>query len=237
MKQILIVLTSHTRLGDTGNPTGFYFEELAAPYWSLVDAGHEVTIASIKGGAAVHDPGSLPDDPSERAAPVQRFLDDAAAMAKLADTPAIDTVEASDFDAIFLPGGHGTVWDYPDNVALAQAIGQIYAAGGIVGAVCHGPAGLVNATRADGEPLVKGLRVAGFTDAEEAAVELTDVVPFLLESRLRALGAVFEPAPNFTSHAVRDGQLITGQNPQSSEAVGTHLVEALAEAETRTHAA
>ena len=229
MKQVLFVLTSHTTLGATGKPTGFYFEEMAAPYWAVVDAGHEVTIASIKGGPAMHDPGSLDDDAEKRATPVTRFMDDSDAMAKLTGTVAISDIDPAKYDAIFLPGGHGTVWDLPDNEKLAGTISSIYAADGVVAAVCHGPAGLVNVKDADGKSLVQGKRVNCFTDAEEEAVGLTDVVPFLLESRFRELGAKFESSDNFTPHAVRDGRLITGQNPQSSDLVGEHLVAALGE--------
>lgn len=132
MQNVLIVLTSQTTFGDTAEPTGFYFEEMAAPYWAMVDAGHSVTIASIKGGAAVHHPSSLDADPADRPAPVQRFVEDAEAMAKLADTPSIDTVDPADNDTIFLPGGHGTVWDLPESDALTSAVGNIYNAGVVV---------------------------------------------------------------------------------------------------------
>jgi putative intracellular protease/amidase len=229
MAKILIVLTSHDRLGETGRATGFYFDEMAEPYYALIDAGHQVDIASIMGGQAVHDPGSIKANPAERPDAVQRFLNDAAAMKKLEATLAIDRIDPLDYDAVFLPGGHGTMYDFPTSAALATAVGKIYDRGGVVGAVCHGPAGLVNARRADGEPLVAGLRVNSFTDAEEAAVGLTDAMPFLLESQLRQLGARFEGAPNFTEMAVRDGRLVTGQNPMSAKAVGLHLVQALAE--------
>ncbi|MEO0370547.1 MAG: type 1 glutamine amidotransferase domain-containing protein [Pseudomonadota bacterium] len=233
MQKVLFVLTSHTELGDTGNPTGFFYEELAAPYYAMMDAGHDVTIASIKGGKVEHDPSSLEHDPSDRAASVQRFLNDASALAKLHNTLPVHRINAFGFDAIFLPGGHGTMWDFPESDALAEAVGDIHEKGGIVGAVCHGPAGLVNAKRADGEPLVKGQRVAGFTDREEMAVELTGVVPFLLETRLRNLDASFEGAENFTPQAVRDNRLITGQNPQSSEAVAQLMVAALSDRATK----
>lgn len=229
MPRVLIVLTSHTQLGGTGRATGFYFDEMAAPYYALASAGHTVDIASIKGGPAVHDPNSVKANPAERPAAVQRFLTDPAAMAKLSATPAIAAVDASAYDAVFLPGGHGAMYDFPQSAALAALVSRIYDRGGIVGAVCHGPAGLLNAKRAGGRPLVAGLRVNSFTDAEEEAVGLAGEMPFLLESRLRALGGRFEGAPNFTSKAVRDGRLITGQNPMSAEAVGLHLVEALAE--------
>ncbi|MEM7487825.1 MAG: type 1 glutamine amidotransferase domain-containing protein [Pseudomonadota bacterium] len=229
MARILITLTSHDRLGETGRPTGFYFDEMAAPYWALRDAGHEVGLASIAGGTPPHDPTSLADDPAERPAAVTRFLDDAAAMAELSTTEAIANVDPAEWDAIFLPGGHGTMWDFAPSERLAALVSEIHAKGGVVGAVCHGPAGLVDATTPEGRPLVEGKRIATFTDAEEAAVGLTDAMPFALESRLRDLGAKVESAPNFEAQAVRDGRLVTGQNPASAPAVGDLLVEALAD--------
>jgi putative intracellular protease/amidase len=229
MSKVLIVLTSHTQLGETGRATGFYFDELATPYYALVEAGHTVDIASIRGGAAIHDPGSVKADPAQRPAAVQRFLADPSAMARLSATLAIGEIDASAYDAVFLPGGHGAMYDFPKSETLAAVVGKVYDRGGVVGAVCHGPAGLVSAKRADGQPLVAGLRVNSFTDAEEAAVGLTEAMPFLLESRLRELGGHFEGAPNFTAKAVREGRFITGQNPMSADAVGRHLVEALAE--------
>ncbi len=227
MAKVLIVLTSHNRLGETGRATGFYFDEMAVPYYALIDAGHDVDIASIKGGPTAHDPDSVKSDPAQRPRSVQRFLTDPAAMAKLSATQAIDAIDAILYDAVFLPGGHGTMYDFPASEALAKVVGGIYGQGGVVAAVCHGPAGLVNAKRADGQPLVAGLRVNSFTNAEEAAAGLIDVMPFLLESRLKALGGRFEGAANFTAKAVRDGRLITGQNPMSAESVAHHLVEAL----------
>jgi putative intracellular protease/amidase len=229
MAKILIVLTSHTTLGETGKPTGFYFEELATPYYALSDAGHSVDIASIKGGPAAHDPGSLKADPTARPTSVQRFVNDPVAMEKLANTIAIDHVKSTEFDAVFLPGGHGTMYDFPLSAALGKVVGAIHDQGGVVGAVCHGPAGLVNAVRADGKPLVMGLKVNSFTDAEEEAVGLTKVMPFLLQTRLTALGGLFEGGPNFTAKAVRDGRLITGQNPMSSASAAALMLEALAE--------
>jgi putative intracellular protease/amidase len=229
MANILIVLTSHTKLGDTGKPTGFYYEELATPYFALTDAGHTVNIASIKGGSGAHDPSSLKADEAARPASVQRFVKDAAAIKKLAVTIAIADVAPVDYHGIFLPGGHGTMYDFPLSAALGTVVGKIHDRGGVVGAVCHGPAGLVNAIRADGKPLVAGFKVNSFTDAEEEAVGLTSAMPFLLETRLKALGGLFEGGPNFTSKAVRDGRLVTGQNPMSSEAVAALMLEALAE--------
>lgn len=228
MASVLFILTSHDKLGDTGNPTGFYIDEMAAPYWALTDAGHDVTIASVKGGKPPIDPNSLDDDPAKRPEPVTRFLGDATASAKLEATPAVADVQVDGFDAVFLPGGHGTMWDFADNADVARLVSGIYAKDGIVGAVCHGPAGFLGATKPDGSPLVAGLRVNGFTDSEETAVGLTDQVPYLLESRLRELGGMFEGAGNWEAFAVTDKQLVSGQNPQSAEKVGEHLVAALA---------
>lgn len=227
MAKALIVLTSHTRVDGTDKQTGFYFDEMATPYWALVDAGHEVVIASIKGGAPDHDPSSVKERVEERPAPVQRFLDDKAAMAQLSGTPRMEDVSAEGFDAVFLAGGHGTMFDFPKSEALARVVGEVFDAGGVVAAVCHGPAGLVGARRADGKPLVAGLRVNSFTNAEEAAVGLVDAMPFLLETRLRELGADFEGTDNFQGHALRDGQLITGQNPASAGMVAKLMVESL----------
>lgn len=231
MARILIVLTSHTKVGSTEKKTGFYFDEMATPYWALVDAGHEITIASIAGGHPEYDPSSVKDDPLERPEPVARFLGDSQAMALLSKTARIDDVSPVDFDGIFLAGGHGTMFDFPKSEALATVVGKTFDAGGIIGAVCHGPAGLVAARRADGRPVVEGLRVNAFTDAEEQAVGLVEVMPFLLESRLRELGAKFEGTDNFKGHAVRDGQLITGQNPASAALVAEKMLEALVEKE------
>jgi putative intracellular protease/amidase len=229
MAHILFILTSHTRLGTTGRPTGFYFEELATPYYALTDQGHAVTIASILGGPGLHDPSSLKADPAQRSTDVQRFVTDPAAMAKLATTLSIVEARQHVYDGVFLPGGHGVMFDFAENADVAALVGHIFDAGGVIGAVCHGPAGLIGAKRRDGRPIVEGLRVNSFTDAEEAAVGLTDVVPFLLETRIRALGGLFEGGANFTAKAVRDGQLITGQNPMSSGLVADLMVEALAE--------
>ena len=228
MANVLFILTSHDKLGDTGNPTGFYIDEMAAPYWALTDAGHDITIASVKGGKPPIDPNSLDDDPAKRPAPVTRFLDDATASAKLENTPAVATLDVADYDAVFLPGGHGTMWDFAKNDDIARLVSRIYAKDGVVGAVCHGPAGLLGATKPDGTPLVAGLRVNGFTDSEENTVGLTDQVPYLLESRLRELGGKFEGKDDWAAFAVTDGRLVTGQNPQSAEKVGEQLVAALA---------
>jgi putative intracellular protease/amidase len=226
-RNALVIVTSHADMGWTGRKTGFYYDEMATPYWALVDAGYTVDIASPKGGAAPYDLGSY-GEPGKRAAPVQRFIDDASSMAKITTTLPLSTVDPAAYDAVFLPGGHGTMWDFTD-ASVATAVGTAWDHGAVVGAVCHGPAGLVKARQADGRPLVAGLKVNAFTDAEEMAVGLTHVVPFLLETELRALGARFEATANFEAHAVRDGRLVTGQNPRSVPAVTALLLEALAE--------
>ncbi len=228
MAKVVIVLTSHDVLGDAGKPTGYYFDEMATPYWALVDAGHDVTLASIKGGTPPFDPGSVKENPEERPAAVQRFFTDDTAMSSLEQTMAVKDLDPAEFDAVFLPGGHGTMFDFADNAELGAFVGKVYDNKGTIGAVCHGPAGLVGARRSDGRPVVEGHKVNAFTDAEEAAVGLTKTVPFLLETTLRAQGAQFENSDNFQSHAVRDGQLITGQNPASVAAVADLMVEALA---------
>lgn len=224
----LIVVTSHEWVGDTKRRTGFYYDEMAIPYWALVDAGLQVEIASIKGGAAPHDPASI-GEPGSRPAAVARFLEDADAVRKIKNTVRVEDVDSNGYDLVFLPGGHGVMWDFAQSDALARLVGAAWENSAVIGAVCHGPAGLISATRADGSPLVAGMRVNAFTDAEEDAVGLTHVVPYLLESRLRELGARFEAAPNFQPKAVRDGRLVTGQNPRSAGPVAEALLAALAE--------
>jgi putative intracellular protease/amidase len=225
---ILILTTSHAALGDTGRATGFYWEELALPYWAFRDAGFAVAFASPKGGMPPVDPGSAKLE--GRAAAVQRFMDDAGAMAALRAGIAADQAGAADYAAIYLPGGHGTMWDMAQTPAVGRLVGAAFEAGAVIGAVCHGPAGLMEARLANGTPIVQGKRVNSFTDAEEAAVGLNMVVPYLMETQLRGLGAVFESnADNFKPYAVRDANLITGQNPASSVAVANLMLQALAE--------
>jgi putative intracellular protease/amidase len=226
-QKALIIVTSHDDLGATGKKTGFYFDEMAGPYWALTDAGCQVDIASIKGGAAPCDIGSF-GEAGRRTAAVQRFIDDASSLAKIQATLPISSIEPTSYDAVFLPGGHGTMWDFTDST-LARIIGAAWDNGAVVGAVCHGPAGLIHANRADGLPVVSGMKVNAFTDAEEAAVGLTHVVPFLLETELRKRGAHFENSANFAEHGVRDGRLVTGQNPRSVARVSALMLEALVE--------
>lgn len=223
----LIILTSHDLLGNTGRRTGFYYEELATPYWAFEDAGLTVDIASILGGPAPHDPGSLGP---KRPASVERFVNSASAMAQVADSKVVVPAMADQYRLFFLPGGHGTMWDFPQSGALATLLGLAFDRGAAIGAVCHGPSGLIAAKRADGKSILHDKHVNSFTNAEEAAVGLTDVVPFLLETRIRDLGGLFENAPNFQPYAVRDGQLVTGQNPMSSAAVADELLAAWASA-------
>lgn len=226
-ERALVLLTSHARLGDTGKDTGFYWEELAAPYYALLDAGLEVDIASVSGGEPPADPGSAEGDAVTE--PVRRFLGDDVAMKALKNSAAVATVNPSAYRIVFLPGGHGAMWDLPTTPAVGRLVADAYEAGAVVGAVCHGPAGLTEVTLSDGEPLVKGRRVTGFTDSEEHAVGLEAVVPFLLETKLRSLGADVVVADDFSVHALRDGRLVTGQNPASSVKVGELLLEAMRE--------
>lgn len=225
-KRVLIIATSHTSLGRGGKPTGVWAEELAAPYWQLIDAGATVDIATPSGGPLAFDPGSI-KPAGHNDAPTERFLTDASAQAKANATHAAASIDAAGFDAVFFPGGHGTMWDLPIDAGVTRAVEAAFHAGAFLASVCHGAAGLVTARRADGKSIVEGRRVNAFTDAEERAVGLSGVVPFLLEARLRELGALFEGAPNWQAFAVRDGQFITGQNPQSSKLVARHLVDAL----------
>lgn len=225
---ILFVLTSHDQLGDTGKPTGFHWEEMTTPYWILRDAGYEVEIASIKGGNPPFDPGSLKKDEQENPESVNRFRSDAQAMKALENSMAINQVNALRYDGLYLPGGHGTMWDLPNSQPLAEIISDLYADGKVIAAICHGPAGLVNAKdRSTGNPLVEGKRVNCFTDAEEREVQLEEVLPFMLEDTLRNQGARFENSGIFAAHAVSDKRLITGQNPASAARLGQLIVDAL----------
>ncbi|MEQ8966276.1 MAG: type 1 glutamine amidotransferase domain-containing protein [Azospirillaceae bacterium] len=225
--RVLIVTTSNGVMGDTGKPTGFHWEELATPYHAFTDAGFGVVIASIRGGRPPYDPGSLAEHPAERPASVRRFLDDQAALRLLDETRPIAEVPAGDFDAIYLPGGHGTMWDLPGNPALAAALSATAERDGVVSAVCHGPAGFVGVRRSDGRPLVEGRRINAFTDAEERKVGLDGTVPFLLETKLREAGAVFEGAEPFAAKVVEDGPLITGQNPASAQPLAEAVIAAV----------
>ncbi|WP_322014738.1 type 1 glutamine amidotransferase domain-containing protein [Paraburkholderia sp. J12] len=223
--KVLIVLTSHEDLGNTGKKTGFWLEEFAAPYYALRDAGAQLTLASPKGGQPPLDPKS--DDPSAQTDATRRFAADAAARAELADTKRLADVDAGDFDAVFYPGGHGPLWDLAEDPASIALIEKTIAAGKPVAAVCHAPGVLRHVKGADGKPLVAEKSVTGFSNAEEAAVGLTEVVPFLVEDMLKASGGRYTKAADWQPHVAVDGLLITGQNPASSEPVAEALLKAL----------
>lgn len=224
MPKALIILTSHDRLGDTDTPTGFYWEELAAPYWILSDAGWQVELASVQGGNPPADPSSA--TPETMTDEVRRFMADDAAMNRLAHTEKLDEIDVSGCDIVYLPGGHGTMWDLPKSEALGQLLATAWDKGAVIGAVCHGPAGLLSARLSSGKPLVDGRRVAGFTNSEEEAAGLTDTVPFLLEDQLKAQGARHEKGPDWQPFALADGRLVTGQNPASSAQVAQLMLQA-----------
>jgi putative intracellular protease/amidase len=215
-------------MGDTGENTGVWFEELSTPYYAFLDGGASVDIASILGGPAPVEPKSQ-KALGENSASVDRFLRDKEAQAKLANTKKIAASDWQNYDAIFLPGGHGTMWDLPQSEELAKLLTDAFASHRVVAAVCHGPVGLVNAKAPDGRPLVAGRKVSAFTNSEEDAVGLTPVVPFLLETRLRELGGIFERGRDFEPYAVADGNLVTGQNPASSEQVAELVLTRLSE--------
>ncbi|MHA4846357.1 type 1 glutamine amidotransferase domain-containing protein [Flavitalea antarctica] len=219
---ILMVLTSHSELGNTGKKTGFWIEEFAAPYYKLKDNGANITIASPKGGQPPIDPKSAEPDAQTEA--TRRFDKDAELQQELANTKKLDEVTADQFDAVFYPGGHGPLWDLTNNSTSIRLIGEFLQAGKPVAAVCHAPAVLLNVKLQNNESILKGKRVTGFTNSEEAAVNLTDVVPFLLEDELKARGALYSKKEDWSSYVVRDGLLITGQNPASSEEAADELL-------------
>ncbi|MBF7073561.1 type 1 glutamine amidotransferase domain-containing protein [Glaciecola sp. MH2013] len=226
MKKILVVLTSHDELGDTGEKTGFWLEELAAPYYVMKDKGFELTLASPAGGQPPLDPKSSLDD--FLTDDTRRFESDKEAEQALANTVKLSEVKADDFDAIFYPGGHGPLWDLRVDKNSIALIENFYANSKPVAAVCHAPAVLLNAKAKDGTPLVAGKKVTGFTNGEEAAVELSDIVPVLIEDGLKALGAIYSKADDWAEYTVEDGLLLTGQNPASSKALAEKLVAKLA---------
>ena len=223
--KILMVLTSHDRLGDTGHKTGFWLEEFAAPYYVFKDAGAEVVLASPKGGQPPLDPKS--DAPDAQTAATVRFNEDADALSALAGTLRLKDVVDGEFDAVFYPGGHGPLWDLAEDADSIRLIEQAFSAGKPVAAVCHGPAVFRHTRGALGEPLVKDKRVTGFSNEEEAAVGLADVVPFSLEDVLKKNGGRYERGAVWQSYVVTDGRLVTGQNPASSEAAAEDVLRLL----------
>ena len=224
--KILVVLTSHDQLGNTGEKTGFWLEELAAPYYAFIDAGAQLTLASPKGGQPPLDPKSnLPDFQTDA---TRRFEADSVATQALASTVKLSAVAGADFDAVFYPGGHGPLWDLAEDANSIALVESTIAAGKPVGAVCHAPGVLRHVKASDGKPLVAGKAVTGFSNSEEAAVGLTDVVPFLVEDMLKAHGARYSKTADWQAHVETDGLLVTGQNPGSSEATAHALLKLLA---------
>lgn len=225
--KILMVLTSHDQLGDTGRKTGFWLEELAAPYYAFRDAGADVTLASPEGGRPPLDPKS--NEPDFQTAQTHRFEADDAAIAQLASTVRLDSVSQADYDAVFYPGGHGPLWDLAEDKHSIALIEAFLAAGKHVAVVCHAPGVLRHVQTPEGKPLVEGRKVTGFTNSEEEAVGLTKVVPFLVEDELIAKGGIYSKGADWGSYVVSDGLLITGQNPASSAAAAAQLLKQLAE--------
>lgn len=223
---ILMVLTSHDQLGDTGKKTGFWLEEFAAPYYTLKNAGAKLTVVSPAGGQPPLDPKS--DEPDAQTEATKRFKADPEAQAVLASTGKLADVKAEDFDAVFYPGGHGPLWDLAESRASIALIEAMIAAGKPVATVCHAPGVLRHVKAADGSPLVKGKKVTGFTNTEEEAVGLTHIVPFLVEDMLKQNGGEYSKLGDWQPYAITDGLLITGQNPASSEAAAEALLKLLA---------
>ncbi|RXG20872.1 type 1 glutamine amidotransferase domain-containing protein [Leeuwenhoekiella marinoflava] len=225
MKKILIVLTSHEDLGTTGQKTGFWIEEFAAPYYLLKDKGFDITLASPQGGQPPIDPKS--DAPDAQTPATERFQNDKETQKTLAQTLKLETINQQDYDAVFYPGGHGPLWDLAEDKHSIALIEDFYKNGKPVAAVCHAPGIFKHTKSSDGSSLVNGKKVTGFTNEEEEAVQLTDVVPFLVEEMLKKNGGIYSKKEAWSSYAVEDGLLITGQNPASSEAVAKLLVKKL----------
>ncbi|QOW09753.1 type 1 glutamine amidotransferase domain-containing protein [Kaistella flava (ex Peng et al. 2021)] len=223
--KILFVLTSHDQLGNTGEKTGFWIEEFASPYYYLVDKGVDVILASPNGGQPPIDPTS--DKPENQTESTIRFKADKDLQEKLSRTHKLSEVSSEDYDAVFYPGGHGPLWDLAESETSAKLIESFYNSNKPVSFVCHAPAALKHVKNTDGEPLVKGKKVTGFTNTEEALVQLTDVVPFLVEDMLKENGGIYSKKGDFEEYAIEDGLLITGQNPASSEKVAEMLLAKL----------
>lgn len=223
---ILFIVTSQALMPGTDEQTGVWLEELTTPYYAFVDEGYTVEIASVSGGDIPIDPRSLSEDAKQEES-VKRYFEDEALQALVKNTTSADNVDIHKYDAVFFPGGHGTMWDYPENEDLAKIIRTALSLDKPVASVCHGPAVLIGVETADGAPLVRGRRVSAFTDSEEVAVGLDEKVPFLLESRLRELGAEIVKTDDFQPIATVDGLLVTGQNPASAEPVAKEVIKLL----------
>lgn len=225
--KVLMILTSHDQLGDTGRKTGFWLEELAAPYYAFKDSGAEITLASPQGGKPPLDPKS--NEPDFQTEQTHRFEADTAALSQLADTVRLDTISQADYDTVFYPGGHGPLWDLAEDKHSIALIESFLAANKPVALVCHAPGVLRHVKTPAGRPLVEGKKVTGFTNSEEEAVGLTNVVPFLVEDELIAKGGIYSKGDDWSSYVVQDGLLITGQNPGSSAATAELLIKQLAQ--------
>ncbi|MCS3527060.1 type 1 glutamine amidotransferase domain-containing protein [Acinetobacter johnsonii] len=223
--KILVVLTSHDQLGNTGEKTGFWLEELAAPYYAFLDAGAEITLASPQGGQPPLDPKS--DSPDAQTEDTDRFNADTTAMQALAHTKKLSEVSVADYDAVFYPGGHGPLWDLAEDASSIALIEQAIASDKPVAAVCHAPGVLRHVKTPEGTPVVSGKAVTGFSNTEEQAVGLTDVVPFLVEDMLKTNGGHYSKTDDWQVHVQVDGLLVTGQNPASSAATATALLKLL----------
>jgi putative intracellular protease/amidase len=222
--RIVMIVTSHDQLGSTGRKTGFWLEEFAAPYFVFRDAGIELTLASPKGGQPPIDPKS--DVPENQTPAMARFKQDVRAQKELSHTVKLETIKSENYDTVFYVGGHGPMWDLAESRVSIALLESFYNSGKVIALVCHSP-GVLRHVTYKGEPLVKGKRVTGFTNGEEEAVQLTHVVPFLVEDELMRLGAIFEKVRNWQPHAVVDGRLLTGQNPASSTLAAQELVTLL----------
>jgi putative intracellular protease/amidase len=225
MKKVLFVLPSHDKLGDTGQKTGYWLEEFASPYYEFIDNEYDVTIASPKGGKPPVDPKSL--QPENQTEYTKRLQNDQEAKEKLENTLILSEVSPDEYDTLFLPGGHGPMWDLSQDKDLKKLVERFYNNNKIISAVCHGPAGLIQATDKNGDSILKNKRITGFTNDEEEFVKLDKTVPFSLENKLKELGGHFEKTENFKPFIVSDGQIITGQNPASSFLAARKVVEVL----------
>jgi putative intracellular protease/amidase len=225
MKKILFVLPSHDQLGNTGQKTGFWLEEFASPYYEFIDNGYDVTIASPKGGRPPVDPKSL--QPENQTESTKRLQADKSANEKLDNSLVLKDISSDDYVSLFLPGGHGPMWDLSHDNDLKRIVEEFYNKDKIISAVCHGPAGLLQATDKNGDSILKNKKVTGFTNTEEQAVKLDKIVPFSLESRMKDLGGNFEKTENFKPFVMIDGQIITGQNPASALVTARKVIEVL----------
>ncbi len=221
MKKVLFVITSHGIKGSSGSPTGYYLGEVSHPWKELKNAGYEIDFVSPKGGLSPVDGKDL-DDPINK-----EFWENPIYQKKISNSLKPDEVNSNDYVAIFYAGGHGTMWDFPDSTLIGKKAAEIYESGGIVAAVCHGPSGLINLKLSNGKYLIEGKRVNGFTNEEEEAVKLTNIVPFLLEEKLKERGGIYKKSEPWKEHVEVDERLITGQNPQSAKKVGSEIVKLL----------